>query len=310
MSNEAATIMVNKYLEVMAKAVKDSSYKALTRVEFCEQNAVTNMVVDVFNIPNVDIVSPTYLHEVSNTKTGILSFVEDSRLSNMFVMNSENWAADNNYRNTLATFALGGGGYSAYYLSSPNYYPESPNGALYGRYDEENDQFEQRNTRVTDTKMVLDILTNAQYAVTTTGRSGFVVLGMNNLLSVGQVQKSYATYQVNDETKGIAFEYEIKDAKGLGYVIAEDKYIYVSSTVDSKITFKKGQLLTASKGRQNADGTWVSEGTVTFSDNNTSLVLEAMVTYRIRTNEVETASTRWLGKWLSQLQRIIKRLVT
>ena len=49
------------------------------------------MVVDVFNIPNVDIVSPTYLHEVSNTKTGILSFVEDSRLSNMFVMNSENW---------------------------------------------------------------------------------------------------------------------------------------------------------------------------------------------------------------------------
>ena len=60
--------------------------------------------------------------------------------------------------------------------------------------------------------MVLDILTNAQYAVTTTGRSGFVVLGMNNLLSVGQVQKSY-TYQVNDETKGIAFEYEIKDAK-------------------------------------------------------------------------------------------------
>ena len=34
MSNEAATIMVNKYLEVMAKAVKDSSYKALTRVEF------------------------------------------------------------------------------------------------------------------------------------------------------------------------------------------------------------------------------------------------------------------------------------
>ena len=56
-----AWAMVHKYLNTVAKGVKYSKYKALTRVEFCEQNSVVNYVRDIEQLEFIDIVCPTYL---------------------------------------------------------------------------------------------------------------------------------------------------------------------------------------------------------------------------------------------------------
>ena len=91
--------MVHTYLNEVARGVKYSKYKALTRVEFCEQSAVVNYVRDVEKLENIDIVSPTYLHTIPAAKSGIKSFTDE--YTEMPVMNVENWASDDNYKNYL-----------------------------------------------------------------------------------------------------------------------------------------------------------------------------------------------------------------
>lgn len=282
-TQDEAWDMVNTYLDGVAKGVKYSKYKALTRVEFCEQNNVVNYVSGVEALDNIDIVCPTYLHEISNTKNGIRSFGQE--FPDSVVLNVENWASDINYRQILATFAMGGTGYVSYMLANPIYTPESPNGALYNRYNPDGatlaEKFTEKNTRATDTKKVVNALERMFVAVANAPRANITALGMNNLINSNtgaqRVQKIYLS-------NGLLLEYS-NPQDSLGLAVYDSNYLYVWGTHAATLDITNCTITVGQKGVFAADGSWTNEGAVTLA-NNSKLTMEADTIYRIRINSI------------------------
>lgn len=281
MNQEEAETITNNYLNEMGKAVKYSSYKAITRSEFCEQSGVINYVRNAKNNEFVDIVCPTYLHDVAAMRNGIKSFVDE--FEGMPVLNVENWANDINHKATLANIALGASGYTCYQLSAPLYYPELPNGALYERYNPNGntleEKFVEKKDRVINTSSIVNALNNVSYVATTTKRSNFAAYGFDNRISDDSTsQKVYLN-------GGILTEYN-KAKSGMGFAIYSSNYIYAYSNVDASMTFTNCTLITASSGKMDQSGEWDAESSIIL-DNNTTLNLEKGKTYRIRVGSVE-----------------------
>lgn len=276
--------MINTYINEMGRAVKYSKYKALTRSEFCEQNAVVSYVENVSKLEFVDIVSPTYLHELSSTKSGIKSFADKFGL--MTIMNVENWANDINHKQLLATMAMGGSGYVSYQLSCPNYFPESPNGALYSRYNPEgatlNEKFTERNNRASDTKRINDALAKAYVAVANAKSENFAALGMNSLLNnkTGneRIQKIYME-------NGLLLTFSNPN-NALGFAIYDGNCLYVYSTIKSTLEINNCFIPIAQSGYFGPDGKWVG-GDMFALTNNKVLNMEAGVLYRVRISKLQ-----------------------
>lgn len=283
MTQENAWAMVNTYLNTIARAVKYSAYKALTRVEFCEQSAVVNYVREVERLEYVDIVSPTYLHEISTTKNGIQSFTDE--YPEMFLMNAENWASDVNSRQILATFAMGAGGYVSYLLSNPNYYPESPNGALYGRYHLSGatmaEKFPEKNNRASQTAAINQALAQAYVAVANAPRSLFASFGLNNLLNAKdgaeRIQQIYLS-------NGLLLTYS-NPKDSLGFAVYDGGYLYVWSDMAAELTVANCTATVCQRGAFDENGEWATDETVTMASN-TTLSCEGGVVYRIRVGNV------------------------
>ena len=280
--------MVQNYLNEVAKGVKYSKYKALTRVEFCEQNAVVNYVRNIEKLDNIDIVSPTYLHEIGSTKSGIKSFNDD--FPDTAIINAENWANDYNYKQILATFAMGGTGYVSYQLSCPNYFPDSPNGALYNRYNEKGstlaEKFVEKNNRATNTKNINNALLKAYSAVSNAKRSNFAAFGLNNLLNNKEGNERIQKIYLNC---GILIEYS-NPQDSYGFAIYDNNYLYAFSNKDATLKITNCTIPAASKGYLDEAEGWVNEGNVTLEDNN-KLSMESNVIYRIRTSNIQSLPT-------------------
>lgn len=279
MSSADSWSMVHTYLNEVARGVKYSKYKALTRVEFCEQSAVVNYVRDVEKLENIDIVSPTYLHTIPAVKSGIKSFTDE--YTEMPIMNVENWASDDNYKQILATMAMGGIGYVSYQLSCPNHFPEAPNGALYGRYNENGttlaEKFTQRGTRATDTKQINNALTKAYVAVANAKRANFAAFGLNNLVNSATGSARIQKIFLNN---GLLFDYSNPE-NATGFAIYDNNYVYVYSSKDATLEINNCSITVAQKGYFDNNGEWVNEGVVSL-ESNKKLAMEHDVVYRVR----------------------------
>lgn len=304
MSQDKAWSIANTYLNVIAKGVKYSKYKALTRVEFCEQNAVVNYVRNIKDLEYIDIVCPTYLHEISLTKNGIKSFTDE--YENMFIMNAENWANDINYKQTLATFGMGGSGYVSYQLSCPNYYPESPNGALYSRYDNTKEtlaeKFKEKNTRASDSKMINEVLSKAYVAIANSKRQTFATFGLNNLINSKENDERIQKIYLNN---GLLLSYS-NPKDSLGYAVFDNNYLYAFSSKDGTLDITNCTITIGQKGYFDKNGEWVNEGNVSLT-NNSKLEMKANDVYRVRIasiNELPSSTTLKDDGYLSTLDSI------
>ncbi len=304
MSQDKAWSIANTYLNAIAKGVKYSKYKALTRVEFCEQNAVVNYVRNIKNLEYIDIVCPTYLHEISLTKNGIKSFTDE--YENMFVMNAENWANDINYKQTLATFGTGGSGYVSYQLSCPNYYPESPNGALYSRYDSTKatltEKFKEKNTRASDSKMINEALSKAYVAIANSKRQTFATFGLNNLINSKENAERIQKIYLNN---GLLLSYS-NPKDSLGYAVFDNNYLYAFSSKDGTLDITNCTITIGQKGYFDKNGEWINEGNVSLI-NNSKLEMKANEVYRVRIasiNELPSSTSLKDDGYLSSLDSI------
>lgn len=279
MTLEEALAMTNTYLNELAKAVKYSRYRPLTRAEFCEQTGVVNYVREVYDLEYIDIVATTYLHDISAARNGIRSFADE--FDGMPVINAENWANDINHRMTLANIALGAVGYTAYQLSNPVYFPENPNGALYERYDSSKATLEEKfipiANRVTYSKSVMNALNNLYVPASKTIRSNFAALGYDNrLTSDNENQKVYLS-------SGVMLEFN-KPTSSIAFVMHEGDYLYAYSLNDASITFSNCALLNAQKGQFDEYQTF--SGEAVGLENNITLNLKGGETYRLRVTSV------------------------
>ena len=304
MTQDKAWSIANTYLNAIAKGVKYSKYKALTRVEFCEQNAVVNYVRNIKNLEYIDIVSPTYLHEISLTKNGIKSFTDE--YENMFIMNAENWANDINFKQTLATFGMGGSGYVSYQLSCPNYYPESPNGALYSRYDctkaTLTEKFKEKNTRASDSKMINEALSKAYVAIANSKRQTFATFGLNNLINSKENEERIQKIYLNN---GLLLSYS-NPIDSLGYAVFDNNYLYAFSSKNATLDITNCTITIGQKGYFDKNGEWINEGNISLI-NNSKLEMKANDVYRVRIaniNELPSSTTLKDDGYLSTLDSI------
>ncbi|MDR0831290.1 MAG: hypothetical protein LBM99_00135 [Bacillales bacterium] len=274
--------LVHAYLNEVGKGVKYSSYPAYTRAEFCEQPAVTNYVREIKNLEFIDLVSPTYLQTLSNEKSGISSFV--SEYPNMPVLNVENWADDSSYRHLLVNSAMQGSGFTFYTLSNALYYPESPNGAIYHRVD--NEVFNSINTRANDIKEASDILLKLKQVSYKAKASNFALFGFDNLIS--GVQKIYM--KDIEANKGLLLDF---DADAYGIAIYDNGNLYCASLNDATLTIDNCTIPVAIKG-QFEGVSFVNGGNVSL-DSNKILNMKAGEVYRVRlTNILDLPSNQVL----------------
>ena len=298
MSTLEAWEIVNEYILAISRAVKYSEYRVITRVEFTEQNAIVNYVSDIKDIEYVDLVSPTYLHTISNVKSGIRNFQES--FGDMPIYNAQNWANDEVDRNLLATIALGAMGFVSYELSAAQYYPEPQDGTLFNRIDPEatsiEDMFVQKNTRVSDLKLIIEGLEKAYIDVVQTPRQNFAVLGMDNRLDTGDTQFIYTS-------SGVMFNYVLAE-DALGFVIVRDGYLLVFSTVDSTINFSNVTFITAIEGHYNNYGEFENMGVKELTNNNLSLIMEANILYRLRIASIDSLPTQISTEYISIYEAI------
>jgi|GEM_PF-1240814 len=269
MGYEEAWDMAAKYYEAIAKGVKYSAYPAITRVEFCEQSAVTNYVRTAKKAEGVDLVCPTYLHSISTAKSGISSFAEEYEA--MPLVNTENFADDLSYKNMLAEIAMGAVGFTSFTLSPARYYPLIPNGALYGKYDPESEEkFSAIGDRVIHMKAALSALGRVSSVAASASRKNFALLGLDNLVS--ETQKIYFP-------SGELIQFS-NPADNFGYAIRSGGYLYIYSNLDASLTLENTVVVTASSGEEK-DGEW-SGGTPFALEGNKTIAMEGGKVYRLR----------------------------
>jgi len=291
MSNDQAEKFVEDYVVAISKAAKNSLYAPITRVDFCEQTAITQYVRSVENIPTLDILSTTYLATVANTKTGINNFANEYG-STKPIMASENWANDLNYRSALVTYARGGCGFTTYNLSSPLYYPLQPittenqinGGVLYYRRDASgatlSDRFKEVNKRSTNMKQVNDFVNKAYVPVSKAVKENFALFGFDSkVIREEGVQKVYFE-------NGIMLENVTTDTTSYGLSMFSDNYLFLISTAAGELTIDNCSIQSCSTGLFNEDGFWDKDESILIEGN--SLLYEKNKLYRIRINSIQS----------------------
>ncbi len=282
MTAEESKPIINAYLEGMAKAVKSSNYRALTRVDFCESTAVTSEITNIRNINNIDMASPTYLHTLASNKTAITDFNGNASLGKMAIVNAENFPSDvssnesvNKYsgdRQLLTTFLSGGVGHTTYYLAPPMYYPVSPYGSIYKKYDEDTNSFEQYLTAGGDMKSILEIMSKAPYALATLNSTAITGLYMDGTVTVGGTQKIYL--KPTSANKYVYVETTVpNDSKALGFVGCDGNYVYIASTINTTVKISGCTIVYCMAGYQDADGMVYTNGSNVNS--NGTITIEA-----------------------------------
>lgn len=293
MTNDQAEIFVEDYATAISKAAKNSRYSPITRVEFCEQTAVTSYVRSVEQISSIDVLATTYLGTVPITKTGIYNFSEEYGDSKP-IMCSENWANDLNYRSALVTYAMGGCGFNSYNLSSPIYYPLEPitfdyqiGGVLYRRKGNGStvlERFTQVNNRASDIKEVNSFIKKAYIPISRAKKESFALMGFDSkyLRENDNHQKVYFE-------SGVMFDYHTSDIESYGYVINVGDFVYVISNKGGDITVSNCSIQNVSEGTFDEDGFWV--GNENIIAGNGHLEFEKDKLYRIRVNDVSPLPT-------------------
>lgn len=290
MSNDQAEKYVEDYVVAISSAAKKSLYAPITRVDFCEQTAITAYVRSVENISTLDILSTTYLATVANTKTGINNFSNEYGATKP-IMASENWANDLNYRSALVTYARGGCGFTTYNLSSPLYYPLQPvtsetqinGGVMYYRRDASGetlqDRFKEVNKRSTNMKTVNDFVNRAYVPVSKAIKENFALFGFDSkVIKEEGVQKVYFE-------NGIMLANATTNQSSYGLCMFSDNYLFIISNADGELSIDNCSIQSASIGSFNADGFWDKEDTILIDSNTLSYSKNKL--YRIRINEIQ-----------------------
>ena len=285
MTIDKAQYYVTTYATAISKAIKASRYVPLTRVEFCEQESAKSGYVKFFSkIKTIDILSTTYLYTVLSCRKGMTSF-SDSLGASMPIMNSENWANDDNYRSALVAFAMGGCGFNTYNLSSPQYYPlEDYSGALYHRKNFEGktigEKFTEINTRASDIKLVNKIINKGYFAFSKALKENFALFGFNSGTKTGGVNNQKIYFD-----QGIMLDYKASD-KAYAYACFFNNYIYVISSENATLNVSNCFIQAGSTGSFDKEGFWQSEEKIQVNIES-DIDLKKETLYRFRVGNIQ-----------------------
>lgn len=275
LSKEKAWTMITNALNIIGKAVKNSSYKVVTRVNLIYGDGINPFPEannarpkDVFDLPGIDFIGiDVYKNNIKQLKNEVMAYASITR---NYALVAENKGS---YTNTpsliLTTFALGGG-YDIYDLATSNFFinnttePDQIDHGIY-TWDLQEKEF------TSSTRSIIKGLTAAYIDVAKVKPDNFAAFNINDNQPKENLEQQICT-------TGAQITFQSNNAS-LGFVLDMHNYLLAYSINDSLFKFENGTFGEAISGRYDTNGAFVKKGSVILE--NQTLQAKGGVLYKI-----------------------------
>lgn len=260
LSKERAWAMITNALNTIGKAVKNSSYKVVTRVNliygdgikpFPEANNASPK--DVFDLQGIDFIGvDAYKNNIKQLKNEVIAYAS---ITGNYALVAENKGSYANSPSLILTaFALGGG-YDIYDLATSNFFINNttePDQIDHGIYTWD---LQEKNFTA-PTRSLIKGLAAAYIDVAKVKPENFAAFNINDNQPKNKLEQLICT-------TGAQITFLTNNAS-LGFVLDMHNYLLVYTINDSQFNFKNGIFEEVISGRYNANGTFVKEGSATL----------------------------------------------
>lgn len=275
LSKEKAWTMITNALNSVGKAVKNSSYKVVTRVNLIYGDGInpfpeaTNArPKDVFDLQGIDFIGvDAYKDNIKHLKNEVMAYAS---IAGNYALVAENKGS---YANTpsliLTSFALGGG-YDIYDLATSNFFinnttePDQIDHGIY-TWDLQEKGF------TPPTRSLIKGLAAAYIDIAKVKPENFAAFNINDNQPKEKLEQLICT-------TGAQITFQTNNAS-LGFVLDMHNYLLIYSLNDSQFKLENGKFGEIISGRYDVNGTFTKEGTATLE--NQTLHTKGGVLYKV-----------------------------
>ena len=275
LSKEKAWTMITNALNTVGKAVKNSSYRVVTRVNLIYGDGInpfpeaTNArPKDVFDLQGIDFIGvDAYKDNVKHLKNEVMAYAS---ITGNYALVAENKGSYANSPSLILTsFALGGG-YDIYDLATSNFFinnttePDQIDHGIY-TWDLQEKDF------TPPTRSLIKGLAAAYIDVAKVKPENFAAFNINDNQPKDKLEQLICT-------TGAQITFQTNNAS-LGFVLDMHNYLLIYSLNDSQFKLENGKFGETISGRYDVNGTFTKEGTATLE--NQTLHAKGGVLYKV-----------------------------
>ena len=275
LSKEKAWTMITNALNTVGKAVKNSSYKVVTRVNLIYGDGInpfpeaTNArPKDVFDLQGIDFIGvDAYKDNIKHLKNEVMAYAS---IAGNYALVAENKGSYTNSPSLILTsFALGGG-YNIYDLATSNFFinnttePDQIDHGIY-TWDLQEKDF------TPPTRSLIKGLAAAYIDVAKVKPENFAAFNINDNQPKDKLEQLICT-------TGAQITFQTNNAS-LGFVLDMHNYLLIYSLNDSQFKLENGKFGETISGRYDVNGTFTKEGTATLE--NQTLHAKGGILYKV-----------------------------
>lgn len=275
LSKEKAWTMITNALNTVGKAVKNSSYKVVTRVNLIYGDGInpfpeaTNArPKDVFDLQGIDFIGvDAYKDNIKHLKNEVMAYAS---IAGNYALVAENKGSYANSPSLILTsFALGGG-YDIYDLATSNFFinnttePDQIDHGIY-TWDLQEKEF------TPPIRSLIKGLAAAYIDVAKVKPENFAAFNINDNQPKDKLEQLICT-------TGAQITFQTNNAS-LGFVLDMHNYLLIYSLNDSQFKLENGKFGETISGRYDVNGTFTKEGTAILE--NQTLHTKGGVLYKV-----------------------------
>lgn len=262
LSKDKAWSMITNALNTVGKAVKNSSYKVVTRVNLINGDGINPFPEannarpkDVFDLQGIDFIGvDAYKDNIKQLKNEVMAYAS---ITGNYALVAENKGSYANSPSLILTaFALGGG-YDIYDLATSNFFinnttePDQIDHGIY-TWDLQEKEF------TSPTRNLIKGLTAAYIDIAKVKTENFAAFNINDNQPKDKLEQLICTTGAQ-----ITF---LTNNSSLGFALDMYDYLLIYTINDSQFKFENGLFGEVISGRYDANGIFVKEGNATLEN--------------------------------------------
>lgn len=262
LSKDKAWSMITNALNTVGKAVKNSSYKVVTRVNLINGDGINPFPEannarpkDVFDLQGIDFIGvDAYKDNIKQLKNEVMAYAS---ITGNYALVAENKGSYANSPSLILTaFALGGG-YDIYDLATSNFFinnttePDQIDHGIY-TWDLQEKEF------TSPTRNLIKGLTAAYIDIAKVKPENFAAFNINDNQPKDKLEQLICTTGAQ-----ITF---LTNNSSLGFALDMYDYLLIYTINDSQFKFENGLFGEVISGRYDANGIFVKEGNATLEN--------------------------------------------
>lgn len=262
LSKDKAWSMITNALNTVGKAVKNSSYKVVTRVNLINGDGINPFPEannarpkDVFDLQGIDFIGvDAYKDNIKQLKNEVMAYAS---ITGNYALVAENKGSYANSPSLILTaFALGGG-YDIYDLATSNFFinnttePDQIDHGIY-TWDLQEKEF------TSPTRNLIKGLTAAYIDIAKVKPENFAAFNINDNQPKDKLEQLICTTGAQ-----ITF---LTNNSSLGFALDMYDYLLIYTINDSQFKFENGLFGEIISGRYDANGIFIKEGNATLEN--------------------------------------------